>query len=287
MPALSQLQERLTADPSWKTDYETSCRRGIHWAEKMPLLHTFAPKASSPKTSFLQLVVQGEKLQVSTPDPKSNTFKAEEAFKLGRCLYFYAGRAYNREGGVTLLFHPDVEKHKEWSASPFDTGGLFCRDSSTGRRWIQSNLMDDDNVIFSFIVASTIDSTSATSWRSSMHEFSAAYFTPLENYFSERPCQNCGKGRLDPEEIFAVENGNSWRAWTWEIRFHAGLAITAAAWWCGSKQQMSKYKEGLKRLPLSQRDSAARGFLSIALDKKGSLDYISKAEKKALEIATS
>jgi hypothetical protein len=64
----------------------------------------------------------------SIPDREGGrcrTHEAEDGLGIGRCVYFYAGYLRPRFGPIGLIVGSTVERVGHWSASAFDSGGLF------------------------------------------------------------------------------------------------------------------------------------------------------------------
>jgi hypothetical protein len=54
------------------------------------------------------------------------TRQVEADFRLGDCLYFYAGHAWPGFGDVVLVYEATMADADQGSATPFDTGGLHA-----------------------------------------------------------------------------------------------------------------------------------------------------------------
>jgi hypothetical protein len=273
MSALINLHLRIASDPTWKREFDNSSKEAERWAERMPLVHVF-----SPKNSVAQMVVLDELLQPSSnARSKTTTLRTEQEFALGRHLYFYAGRAYPLHGGIGLIFSAATEAGKRGNATPFDTGGLLNLNPRTGQPYIRTNLGPDRTALYQFLFDSIV---SLAQWRTDFAQFLAAYFGPLRGYVFGRPA------KVDPEEIYAAASGNTWRSWTYEIRFRDPQAIAEAVYWSASKQQMDLFHQYFTTCSPSEQN-VLRSFLDRASDKSGSLHYTDEIEQKVYEVVNS
>lgn len=176
--------------------------------------------------------------------PADNMIKIEDLLGLGRCLYFYAGRAYPKAGGAAIAFNKECENGHTGSATPFDTGGLMpvivgglriCR--------IHTNLRDDQLIDFCNKCKKELDRRGHDYWRDDFGEFLAAYFAQLEDYWLNSPW------KADAAGIF-LNSANSWRSWTYEIRFNeAHNIVDGAEAWCASDAQWTLYADELENAP--------------------------------------
>jgi hypothetical protein len=167
-------------------------------AKEIPLVHVIRTK------HFLEVVKSPLLMLSITQEGRSSpkTIKAEDTLGLGRCLYFYAGRACPEFGEIALAFDAQCEEEHSGWATPFDTGGLAAQKI----RW---NLPDqNDERIRDFTMKSRVP---LEQWRERFASFLETYFPDLSTYWFSRPCQ------ADPEEIYILND--DWRAWVFEVRF--------------------------------------------------------------------
>ena len=264
MPALSDLEARVQADPVWHSIHLGALGEAREIAQRIPLLHVTDGQVADI------LVSADPALQVSNDYMKSKTVRAEEILSLGRCVYFYAGRARPRAGGAALAFGAGSEDLHTGGAVPFDTGGLVAG-------LIHANLRDvSPSGLRAFVTESDVP---LARWRNPVHlqDYLAAYFAPPVRYWDGRP------SRPDTEGIYE-DRRNTWQSWTWEIRFQQKHPLDAATFWCASEVQMNNYERMQLRAVGGARD-ALREFKLRALKKEGDLNYCRLVELKARETA--
>ena len=208
MPPLSDLNDRLaTAGTEIRQRFEINLRSATPIADKVPLVHVIRG------TDLLRFLSQTP-CEIPTSDSgycHDGTRAAEDEFGLGRCVYFYAGKAHPDFGNVAMAFSPDCEaSHKNGSATPFDTGGLW-------HSFITPNLCS--GISKEFCRQALI---SLSDWRAELARFLAAYFSPLVDYWTGLRVADFH----DPEDIFVYGAGD-WRRWVFEVRFHEGHSLLA------------------------------------------------------------
>jgi hypothetical protein len=148
------------------------------------------------------------------PGPGSpSTLATEKAAELPRSVYFYVGYASPSFGDVVFVYGPKVTDDKEWSASAFDTGGVFHKHINYDHVRCEKNPAD-------YIRKRTIHCPG--DWRTPFDAFLRSCFPagPAGYVRGDRPGPNCPDdcGRL------ALNNKNR-RAWTWEIRIHSKVPL--------------------------------------------------------------
>jgi len=262
MPALSDLQARVQADPGWLRTYLEAIGEADKIAQRIPLLHVTEGRVADI------LLSADPALQVSKGDMRDKTESAEEILSLGRCVYLYAGRARPRSGGAALAFGAGSEDLHTGGAVPFDTGGLVAG-------LIHTNLRDmSPRGLRAFVAESDVP---LARWRNQFQHYLAAYFDPPVGYWDSRP------SRPDPEGIFENPR-NTWQSWTWEIRFQQKQPLDATTFWCASPTQMNAYERTQLRAVGGAR-AVLREFKQRALKKEGDLDYCRLVEMTARETA--
>lgn len=269
MSAFSELQSRIETDPFLQQRVRNANSQAKHWADNIPLLHAFVAK------DLPQMVIEDVELLPSSNEWSSRkTLETEDAFDLGRSLYFYAGRAYQKGGGIVLIMMPAIERSNEGGATPFDTGGFYHKDPKTGKPWIAWGRSDDLATRKAYVADSTIP---LTLWRREFERWVSVYFHPIEDYLYGRPCED------DSEGVYCNAARNSWRAWTWEIRMLSGVALSSTSWWSASEKQEKAFAHALKNasqmeLPFLNKFKARR------LTREDNVDYCVVAERKVGEI---
>jgi hypothetical protein len=129
--------------------------------------------------------------------------KAEAAFELGDCLYFFAGHACPDFGDLVLSYSSDMADAEEGSATPFDTGGL-----SEGH--IHADALDGGEPRAPYVRRHT---TELQTWRSQAAGYLVEHFPSEAAYVAGAvPSRNDSSGRLQHPK------NNDRRAWTWEVR---------------------------------------------------------------------
>lgn len=218
MPALTNLDERLSEDPHWREAFDEQFPRALRLAYAIPLVHVSGQPGRASFPEVLQTpphaIPTSEKSAVYCSD---KTRCAEMKLALGNCAYFYAGRAHPSFGKVVLAFDKECEDGHTGSATPFDTGGWAAR-------LISGNLPD---YRISTLRRFTADSLIPLArWREEFARYLAAYFSPVSAYWSGHPY------RPDPEELFVRNKEDEWRVWVFEIRFWEPLSFFDATVWC-------------------------------------------------------
>ncbi|HXD29697.1 MAG TPA: hypothetical protein VN643_01180 [Pyrinomonadaceae bacterium] len=249
MPALTDLDSRIASDPSWQSIYERNLLHAEYAAANMHLVHV-----SGHFMAFEELFASGC-LEIPTSDAStgycSETARAsEQAHGLKSSAYFYAGRACPEFGPVALAFPPECEKDRKGSATPYDTGGLFCG-------CIRWSLPDyDPATLAKFTEESIFD---LKNWRVDFKKYLAAFFHPLQAYWSGRPWQD------DPDGLFQAPN--SWRAWVFEVRFDKGPDWLSASAWCARPDQADLlYEAAEQHPPLGSQHSHLQLFIETVLE---------------------
>ena len=223
--------------------------------------------------SLRRLLAPPFELRRSDPAWSSpNTLQAEDELGLGRCLYFYAGRAMPQFGHVGFAFPPGCEDGHTGSATPCDTGGLVHGGIKLRiRRKATLKKFHDMHRI------------SLWEWRRKFCQYILTCFTHISDYFSRdgRPC-SCKKafGIHDPE------NDNEVRSWSFEVRFGENHGILDAEAWCCNDwamrvfsrtwtEEFSGYDEGLQ--------DKLREFRGRAIAVNGAVDYAERLNQWVIE----
>ena len=223
MPALSGLQNQMSINPTHQESYDRNESRAKKIAEIVHLVHV----SSTNEVSFDELLIQPPHA-IPTSDHltycSDATRRAEKLLDLVRSAYFYAGRAYPAFGDLALAFDPSTENGHTVSVSSIDTGGLVHPN-----RYIKCEVAgaDEDAARVEFGKGCEIKEPD---WRGEFARFLAGYFDPLANYWMGRPAYE------DPEKVFTL--GNTWRAWTFEVRFAEPQPILDRVAWTAKKSQL-------------------------------------------------
>ena len=167
MPDLQHIDTRVQNDPAWAATRDANLPTAQNWARKVSIVHVLG-------TDPLAFWNQPWPLTLHpTENTNSRTAQSEDAFGLGRSLYFYAGRAYPRTGGTAFAFGPGSEQGHTGSATPFDTGGLYA--DAPYAPPISMSPPDNLQRRISLCAASIIP---LKDWRPAFAAFLAAYFAP-------------------------------------------------------------------------------------------------------------
>ncbi|HKI37402.1 MAG TPA: hypothetical protein VKA46_36445 [Gemmataceae bacterium] len=234
MPALTNLDARLDAQPAWRRSYDALLPDTRRVAALTPLVHVTGKTV--PFEHFI-LTPPHELPTSHFPAYCSDlTRLAEEALGLPYCLYLYAGRAHPSFGSVALAFLPACEPGHLGTATPFDTGGLI-------HRYIRLALPVDDAL--SRVAFGEQSMVLLRDWREGFARFLAAYFAQPADYWLGRP----NPGTPDPEAVHA--RNDDWRAWTFEIRFVEWQSIRDRAAWCADPAFMTTLRRLIQAQPLA------------------------------------
>lgn len=253
MPVLSGLSQNLSRDPSWRRHYKSNIRVAWEIVRRMPLVHV---------TCKAELILSQDcSLKTTEVTGDTNTQNAETIFNLTPAVYFYAGRACASFGYVALAFMPEVENGHEGDMTPFDSGGMVDK--------IMSSMGNNLNLKRQFVQDSIVE---LHNWRKQFGRVLAAYFDNPDQYWTGRPCRN------DPERIFDPQNGNIWKAWTSEIRFHDSIGIDHLDAWCARKAQTLKIQQLGETIPPSGR-KGYREFLKRCINQDGSPRWCDELEE--------
>lgn len=246
MPVFTDLEERVKAAPFDGDAHNRRLPGSTAVAQSVHLVHV-----SGKGVSF---DVLAERPPHELPTSKDtdyytdDTRKAEDLLGLARSAYFYAGRAHPEFGNVAMAFTPDCEANHTGSATPFDTGGLLHPN-----RYIKVRLTPNDGEAerVSYGKASEIP---LDKWREVFGRVLAAYFEEDEDYWRGRP------NPWDPEGLY--ELNDSWRAWSFEVRFYESQSIHERVAWCADESVMNM----LRRME-DEQDPTPPGDPLTALDR--------------------
>ncbi|HEX7317896.1 MAG TPA: hypothetical protein VF297_28590 [Pyrinomonadaceae bacterium] len=230
MPCLTDLDARLDAQTDWRETYDEQLPLAEKVANVVPLLHVTS-HTDPDRARFEDLLFEDEPVLPTSAAAhgycSAETRKAEGILGLPHFVYMYAGRAFAGFGRVTLAFDErNFELPVEGSACPLDSGGWALQ-------YIKSNLPDvGPKALRDFMTRASMD---LSGWRDVFARHLAAYFTPITEYWGDGP-----PSRLDPEEIYAPERKNHWRAWAFEVHMLAAVSPLAAIKWCISTDEYDK-----------------------------------------------
>lgn len=244
MPALTEIDSRISSDPSWQTTFNSNLSQAQSAASGMHLVHV-----SGHFIPFQELSLS-RSFEIPTSEESAGycsavTRRSEDAHGLKRSVYFYAGRACPEFGPIAFAFPPQCEVARQGSATPYDTGGLF------GGRILWNFPDHDPPTLAKFTKESIFD---LRGWRDAFTIYLAAYFNPLEAYWTGRPWQD------DPDGLF--HTANSWRAWVFEVRFDKGPNLLAASAWCARPDQADLlYELAEEHPPLGSQYSNLQEFI--------------------------
>jgi len=215
MPVLTDLETRIQTAPFIEADFRQRLPSSSKVARATPLVHVdgrFEAILATPPHVF--------------PTAESpNTKNAEDALGYPRSVYFFAGRACPRFGNVAIAFAPSCEEIHSGSVTPFDSGGMVHPD-----KYIKVKLQPDDELP-SRIQYGKESTFPLTEWRAAFAQILAAYFDSDLSYWNGRP------SRLDPEELYGP--GNSYRAWSFEVRFYEPHGIRDLVAWSADESLMN------------------------------------------------
>lgn len=245
MSVFKDLDARLENPPFDAEAYRQRLDACVQVAQRVALVHV-----TGRERPLLQTVEQSPH-EIPTSDDHGYytdfTRDAERLLGLGASSYFYAGRACPDFGSAALAFDGACEAGHTGSATPFDTGGLVHP-----KRYIRVKLEPDtDDQRAAYGRSSVI---ALEDWRAIFGQVLAAYFSSPREYWVGRPTWH------DPEELYS--RNSSWRAWTFEVRFHEALSIHERVAWCADTATM----DALRRRQMAQEPTAP-GNLPTSLDR--------------------
>jgi hypothetical protein len=227
MPVLTDFDKRIAEPPFSEPSYKARLVAATSVAEAVPLVHvsgkgmTFESLIDNPPHEL----PTSENVDYYTDDTRA----AEDALGLPRSAYFYAGRAQPEFGNVSLAFGVDCESRHNGSATPFDTGGLMHRN-----RYISVRL-DGAGETAARAQYGKDSVMPLDEWRDNFARVLAAYFDDDREYWRGRPA------RPDPEDLYT--SNESWRAWTFEVRFTEGQSIHERTAWCADESLMNRLRQ--------------------------------------------
>jgi len=141
-------------------------------------------------------------LQVASRSTKARA--AEQAFRLGDCLYFYAGYACPRFGNAVLVYEPTTTSPSGGHATPFDSGGLYLG-------LIHAQGAENPESRQNYCATALVH---LAQWPVEADRFLDSYFDDVDAYVrGERAKSDDPSRRLQHVD-------NTREAWTWEVRFH-------------------------------------------------------------------
>jgi hypothetical protein len=230
MPAINDIYRLIMTDSRCKRRYKKNWAEARRVADNIALVHVMRRARNS---SIIQILPQYPNCELETSSPARSsprTLYSEQKWSFPPSLYFYAGRAApgKRYGYMALAFDKNCEANHKGTASTFDSGGL-------AHGYISTNL-SNNKALEQFVAASLIK---LDEWRrKGFARYLAAYFSSPADYFTGRPIEP------DPEELH-IRPGNTWRAWTFEVRFHENQKLDGAIKWCGSRGLMDGVRQTL------------------------------------------
>lgn len=236
MPALTDLDHRLAGNAEQNASFQRNESQARQVAADMPLVHV-----SGKGVPFDALLTQPPHEIPTSSHPtycSDATRRAESLLGLAPSAYFYAGRACPDFGDVALAFGPSCDARHTVSVTPFDTGGLVHE-----KRFIRCNLNgpNDEAALVDFAKASEIP---GAAWRDDFARFLSAYFDPLTDYWEGRPAYD------DTEGLFTLA-ANSFRAWTFEVRFAEGHSVLDRVAWVADKRVMDSLRQRQHEQPVA------------------------------------
>jgi len=268
MPALDKIENRLHDNLDWHASYNTNLASAGKIAEQIQIVHVLG----NPSTFFSNFSSWPPTLS-PTDDTNARsrprTVKTEDAFNLGRCVYFYAGRAFPVSGGMAFAFSPVAEANHEGSVTPFDTGGLYCDDFF--KPYIHMTPSKDAHSRKAFCQASMIP---LAIWRKRFADFLAVYFSPLAGYWEGRPW------KPDPDGIL-LHPQNTWQAWTFEVRFQEPHGISKVDFWCAKEDDLELFRRNATNaLPAAYSAEFAKFLDRMLTPGQGTLNYCNLIEQE-------
>lgn len=262
MPVLTDLETRIKNAPFSEADYRQRLPRSQEVAKATPLIHVdgrFEAILATPP----HVLPTAESL---------GTQSAEDALGYERSVYFFAGRACPRFGNVAIAFAPSCEANHSGSVTPFDSGGMVHPN-----KYIKVTLQPDDELPSR--VRYGIDSTiPLTEWRAAFAKILAAYFDSDLSYWNSRPA------RLDPEELY--DSGNTYQAWSFEVRFYQPHEIRHLVAWSGDESMMNLLRRMQDEQPVTIPGDVPTAldqvFAVPPLDSAGSPTFCATMERWAI-----
>lgn len=266
MPALDELSNRLAADATWRTEYDSLLPTCTRLANLLPLVHVAGVGRDGLGSTFESLFEADLPSLPTSADPvaySEATRQAEDVLGMPRAAYFYAGRAHPEFGSMAIAVILARDPATTGAATPFDTGGIYHRGPS-GHRFIKTCLDDTDDSVRSFCLRSTVD---LNEWQDALARFLAAYFRAPKDYWDSRP------HRVDPEEIYLLND--DWRAWTFEVRLWKPVTLDWCEAWCADEATMNALASPRALRDRSQRATRLRSFIRAhpPLLARGSIDF--------------
>jgi len=263
MAALTDIENRIHLDRVWKRDFDANRENAESVAQSIPILHvtSFESLLSVVLNQPLELVPSREGSEES-----ARTVRAEDALGLERSLYFYSGRAFPGFGDVALAFEAGCEDDHTGSATPFDTGGLFAGH-------IKTNLPSNDPLVLRAFTQESLSDLGE--WRDAFAVFLAAYFRKPADFWGARPC------KADPDGVFKNPD-NTWRAWTFEVRFYEGHNVCSRVAWAHSEAVVERLTEMLiDEPPQGAFPTPLQQFLEgkPSLSPQGNVDFCGEIER--------
>lgn len=187
------------------------------------------------RTLSPEAFVQLPRLQVASKT--DDTRRVEQEFKLGDCLYFFAGHACPDFGEVVLVYEAGMADADKGDATPFDTGGLHAG-------YIRYTSSPVESEVYYRNHRCPLEK-----WQIQAQAYVRDYFDSKEAYvLGQRPVRDDPTGRL-------MHKGNERRAWTWEIRIHRDHPIESSLLGIWMKED---YFEELRKRVLLAGSGGAR-----------------------------
>jgi hypothetical protein len=234
-------------------------------ANLCPIVHVGARKTDYAETLFSSPF---EIAPSRDPGSAPNTLAAENGLGIGRCLYFFAGRA-EPFGNISLVFSHESERNHRGSASPFDSGGLFhghIKHRMSGKGpLIQCKVFN----LYNYPLAD---------WRQAFAHFLSRHFSRPADYF----LRDVGPKKTgNAFGAYDGSRGNGVRAWTFEMRFkEAHCILDAIAWSAHDSVINGPFRRMMEKVPFFDPILRAERstFTARCLTSSGSIHHTAIAE---------
>lgn len=252
MPVPKSLINQINSDPQWRKIYDANLKDAKVMASRIYLVHVTG--RNIPFEELFRSLPAVLKPYHNSPVNCLWTHKCQNKLRLGRSLYFFAGRAGDF-GGVALVFGTKCEQKRRGTATPFDTGGLASNRIRTSLP--SENLLGEGSVEVDVGARRAFTARHKVKlklWREVFATYLAAYFSPVSSYWTGKPREP------GPAQMYTQVKQNGWQAWTHEIRFHEDLSLFDALTWCANEDQMLKLQRARVNGPARGVNSSLRRF---------------------------
>jgi hypothetical protein len=214
-------------DEDRRRRYEAALARAVRFANRLPLVRTFAPhngtdekKRERGRSQLEDFVFHG----VFEADHESSSTRKHEA-QLGqeKAVYFHVGRPHPQYGECVIVLK--AIRTDKFAITPFGLFNVTKPEPDTDPKYYLhpvSTFSEEERKEFFRL------NTWGNDWRSRAEKYLAFYHDGLiANYFASNGicplvCRNTALGK----SIWSPPTGD-WRAWTLEARFFSLVQLTA------------------------------------------------------------